>query len=93
MHRRLENISRIVHDWAHVHGLPLVIDNTFGTPYLIRPIEHGADIVVHSATKFIGGHGTTLMVRQTGMINFFHLGMVSQILYHLSSIFSVSLYS
>lgn len=45
---------------AHMHGLPLVIDNTFGTPYLIRPIEHGADIVVHSATKFIGGHGTTL---------------------------------
>ena len=45
---------------AHRHGLPLVIDNTFGTPYLIRPIEHGADIVVHSATKFIGGHGTTL---------------------------------
>lgn len=45
---------------AHKHGLPLVIDNTFGTPYLIRPIEHGADIVVHSATKFIGGHGTTL---------------------------------
>ena len=45
---------------AHRHGLPLVIDNTFGTPYLIRPIEHGADLVVHSATKFIGGHGTTL---------------------------------
>ncbi len=45
---------------AHKHGLPLVIDNTFGTPFLIRPIEHGADIVVHSATKFIGGHGTTL---------------------------------
>ncbi|MBP3869068.1 MAG: O-acetylhomoserine aminocarboxypropyltransferase/cysteine synthase [Solobacterium sp.] len=45
---------------AHRHGLPLVIDNTFGTPYLIRPIEHGADIVVQSATKFIGGHGTTL---------------------------------
>ena len=45
---------------AHRHGLPLVIDNTFGTPYLIRPFEHGADIVVHSATKFIGGHGTTL---------------------------------
>ena len=45
---------------AHRHGLPVVIDNTFGTPYLIRPIEHGADIVVHSATKFIGGHGTTL---------------------------------
>ena len=45
---------------AHSHAIPLVIDNTFGTPYLIRPIEHGADIVVHSATKFIGGHGTTL---------------------------------
>ncbi len=45
---------------AHKYGLPLVVDNTFGTPYLIRPIEHGADIVVHSATKFIGGHGTTL---------------------------------
>lgn len=47
-------------DIAHKHGLPLVIDNTFGTPYFIRPIEHGADIVVHSATKFIGGHGTSL---------------------------------
>lgn len=45
---------------AHSHGLPLVIDNTFGTPYLIRPIEHGADIVIHSATKFLGGHGTAL---------------------------------
>ena len=45
---------------AHAHDIPLVIDNTFGTPYLIRPIEHGADIVLHSATKFIGGHGTTL---------------------------------
>ena len=45
---------------AHKHGLPVVIDNTFGTPYFIRPFEHGADIVVHSATKFIGGHGTTL---------------------------------
>nr|WP_321152485.1 O-acetylhomoserine aminocarboxypropyltransferase/cysteine synthase family protein [uncultured Acetatifactor sp.] len=52
----IDAISQI----AHAHGLPLVIDNTFGTPYLIRPIEHGADIVVHSATKFIGGHGTTL---------------------------------
>jgi len=49
-----------VSEIAHKHGLPVVIDNTFGTPYLIRPIEHGADIVVHSATKFIGGHGTTL---------------------------------
>ncbi len=45
---------------AHKHGLPLLIDNTFGTPFLIRPIEHGADIVIHSATKFIGGHGTSL---------------------------------
>ncbi len=49
-----------VADIAHAHKIPLVIDNTFGTPYLIRPIEYGADIVVHSATKFIGGHGTTL---------------------------------
>ena len=49
-----------VAELAHRYGLPLVIDNTFGTPYLIRPIEHGADVVVHSATKFIGGHGTTL---------------------------------
>ena len=49
-----------VSELAHRHGLPVVVDNTFGTPYLIRPIEHGADIVVHSATKFIGGHGTTL---------------------------------
>lgn len=45
---------------AHRHGIPLIVDNTFGTPYFIRPIEHGADIVIHSATKFIGGHGTTL---------------------------------
>ena len=52
----IDEIAKI----AHKHGLPLVIDNTFGTPYLIRPIEHGADIVVHSATKFLGGHGTTL---------------------------------
>ncbi len=49
-----------VSDIAHRHGIPVVIDNTFGTPYLIRPIEHGADVVVHSATKFLGGHGTTL---------------------------------
>lgn len=50
----------VLAELAHRHGLPLVVDNTFGTPYLIRPIEHGADIVVHSATKFLGGHGTTL---------------------------------
>ena len=52
----IEKVSRI----AHEHNILLIIDNTFGTPYLIRPIEHGADVVVHSATKFIGGHGTTL---------------------------------
>ena len=52
----IEAIAKI----AHAHGLPLIIDNTFGTPYLIRPIEYGADVVVHSATKFIGGHGTTI---------------------------------
>ena len=52
----IEALSKI----AHEHNIPLVIDNTFGTPFLIRPIEHGADIVVHSATKFLGGHGTTL---------------------------------
>ena len=58
-------------DIAHKHGLPLVIDNTFGTPYLIRPIEHGADIVVHSATKFLGGHGTTLggIIVESGKFN------------------------
>ncbi len=56
------NISDIEHsaEIAHKHGIPLVIDNTFGTPYLINPIKHGADIVVHSATKFIGGHGSSL---------------------------------
>ena len=56
---------------AHKHGLPVVVDNTFGTPYLIRPIEHGADIVVHSATKFIGGHGTTLggIIVESGKFN------------------------
>ena len=52
----IEKVAEI----AHAHKIPLVIDNTFGTPYLIRPIEHGADIVVHSATKFIGGHGSSL---------------------------------
>lgn len=52
----IEAIAQIAHD----HGVPLIVDNTFGTPYLIRPIDHGADIVVHSATKFIGGHGTSI---------------------------------
>ena len=56
---------------AHKYGLPVVVDNTFGTPYLIRPFEHGADIVVHSATKFIGGHGTTLggIIVESGKFN------------------------
>lgn len=56
---------------AHKYGLPVVVDNTFGTPYLIRPIEHGADIVVHSATKFLGGHGTTLggIIVESGKFN------------------------
>ena len=56
---------------AHRYGLPVVVDNTFGTPYLIRPIEHGADIVVHSATKFLGGHGTTLggIIVESGKFN------------------------
>ena len=51
---------KAVADVAHAHGIPLIVDNTFATPYLVRPIEYGADIVVHSATKFIGGHGTTI---------------------------------
>ncbi len=52
----LEGVAAV----AHKHGIPLIVDNTFGTPYLIRPLEHGADIVVHSATKFLGGHGSSL---------------------------------
>ena len=66
----IPDIDKIA-DIAHKHGLPLVIDNTFGTPYLIRPIEHGADIVVHSATKFISGHGTTLggVIVESGKFN------------------------
>ncbi|MHA4874932.1 PLP-dependent transferase, partial [Enterococcus faecium] len=51
---------RTVADVAHESGVPLIVDNTIATPYLIRPFEHGADIVIHSATKFIGGHGTTI---------------------------------
>ncbi len=60
-----------VAELAHRYGIPVVVDNTFGTPYLIRPIEHGADIVVHSATKFIGGHGTTLggIIVESGRFN------------------------
>src|SRR5690606_25040275 len=51
---------RAIADIAHEHGIPLIVDNTIPSPYLLRPIEHGADIVVHSATKFIGGHGTSI---------------------------------
>ena len=58
-HSNIIDIAAVA-DIAHRHKIPLIIDNTFGTPYLIRPIEHGADIVVHSATKFIGGHGSSL---------------------------------
>ena len=58
-HSNITDIEAVA-DIAHRHQIPLIVDNTFGTPYLIRPIEHGADIVVHSATKFIGGHGTSL---------------------------------
>ncbi len=66
---------------AHKHGIPLVIDNTFGTPYLIRPVEHGADIIVHSATKFIGGHGTTLggIIVDTGKFDWKKSGKFPQI--------------
>lgn len=66
---------------AHSHRIPLVIDNTFGTPYLIRPIEHGADIVVHSATKFLGGHGTTLggVIVEAGRFDWSAAGKFPQI--------------
>lgn len=79
---------------AHRHGLPLVIDNTFGTPYLIRPIEHGADIVVHSATKFIGGHGTTLggIIVEAGKFNWKESGNYPQIAAPNPSYHGVSFY-
>lgn len=66
---------------AHKHGIPLVVDNTFGTPYFIRPFEHGADIVVHSATKFIGGHGTTLggVIVESGKFDWHKGGKFPQI--------------
>ena len=70
-----------VADVAHKHNIPLIIDNTFGTPYLIRPIEHGADIVVHSATKFIGGHGTSLggVIVDSGKFNWMASGKFPQL--------------
>ena len=79
---------------AHKHGLPLVVDNTFGTPYLFRPIEHGADIVVHSATKFIGGHGTTLggIIVESGKFNWKESGKYPNIAAPNPSYHGVSFY-
>lgn len=79
---------------AHKHGLPVVVDNTFGTPYLIRPFEHGADIVVHSATKFIGGHGTTLggIIVESGKFNWKASGYYPQIAAPNPSYHGVSFY-
>ena len=86
----IEAVSEI----AHRHGLPVVIDNTFGTPYLIRPIEHGADIVVHSATKFIGGHGTTLggVIVESGKFNWKESGKYPNIAAPNPSYHGVSFY-
>ena len=79
---------------AHRYGLPVVVDNTFGTPYLIRPIEHGADIVVHSATKFIGGHGTTLggIIIESGKFNWKQSGKYPNIAEANPSYHGVSFY-
>lgn len=73
----IEEVARI----AHSHKIPLIVDNTFGTPYLIRPAEHGADIIVHSATKFIGGHGTSLggVIVDTGKFNWNDFGKFPQL--------------
>ena len=89
----IPNIDAIA-EIAHKHGLPLVIDNTFGTPYLIRPIEHGADIVVHSATKFIGGHGTTLggIIVESGKFNWKESGKFPNIAEPNPSYHGVSFY-
>ncbi|MCR5303390.1 MAG: O-acetylhomoserine aminocarboxypropyltransferase/cysteine synthase [Lachnospiraceae bacterium] len=79
---------------AHKYGIPVVVDNTFGTPYLIRPIEHGADIVVHSATKFIGGHGTTLggVVVESGKFNWKESGKYPNIAEANPSYHGISFY-
>ncbi len=79
---------------AHRYGLPVVVDNTFGTPYLIRPIEHGADVVVHSATKFIGGHGTTLggIIVESGKFDWKASGNYPQIAAPNPSYHGVSFY-
>ena len=79
---------------AHRHGLPLVVDNTFGTPFLFRPIEHGADVVVHSATKFLGGHGTTLggIIVESGKFNWAASGKYPNIAAPNPSYHGVSFY-
>ncbi|MCR4674805.1 MAG: O-acetylhomoserine aminocarboxypropyltransferase/cysteine synthase [Lachnospiraceae bacterium] len=86
----IDRISEI----AHKHGIPVVVDNTFGTPYLIRPIEHGADIVVHSATKFIGGHGTTLggVIVESGKFNWKESGKYKNIAEANPSYHGISFY-
>ena len=83
-----------ISELAHRYGLPVVVDNTFGTPYLIRPIEHGADIVVHSATKFIGGHGTTLggIIVESGKFDWKKSGKYSNIAGPNPSYHGVSFY-
>ena len=89
----IPNIDAIA-EIAHRHGLPVVVDNTFGTPYLIRPIEHGADIVVHSATKFLGGHGTTLggIIVESGTFDYKAGGKYPQIAEANPSYHGVSFY-
>ena len=86
----IDAISQI----AHRHGLPVVVDNTFGTPYWVRPIEHGADIVVHSATKFIGGHGTTLggIIVESGKFNWKESGKYPNIAEPNPSYHGISFY-
>lgn len=86
----LEAIAQV----AHRHGIPLVVDNTFGTPYLIRPIVHGADIVVHSATKFLGGHGTTLggVIVESGTFDWKASGKFPQLAEPDASYHGVSFY-
>ncbi len=83
-----------VSELAHKYGIPVVVDNTFGTPYLIRPIEHGADIVVHSATKFLGGHGTTLggIIVESGKFNWKESGKYPNIAEPNPSYHGVSFY-
>ena len=89
----IPDIEKIA-ELAHKHGLPVVVDNTFGTPYLIRPIEHGADIVVHSATKFLGGHGTTLggIIVESGKFDWKASGKYSNIAEPNPSYHGVSFY-